>query len=76
MKKTFKEKLSQFVNCTVLDNHHWTCDAKEKIPPPDLATDFNFWRYARMYCKRCGKISKFSIDMMVKSRKEDCHEAK
>lgn len=42
-----------------LGRHDWTCKAEQGIPPSkdELEGGLDgFWRYAAMYCKRCGKV--------------------
>jgi hypothetical protein len=44
--------------------HQWTCKSMEGIPPTkeELETGIKgFNSYAKMYCKRCNKISKLSL---------------
>lgn len=50
--------------CKILFSHKWTCNAEQGIPPTkeQLATGIKgFNSYAKMYCKRCNKISKLSL---------------
>jgi hypothetical protein len=50
--------------CQILFSHKWTCNAEQGIPPTkeELTTGIKgFNSYAKMYCKRCNKISKLSL---------------
>lgn len=48
--------------CHLLQSHDWTCKAQESIKPdPPLREGMDliaadFYEYAKMYCKRCGKV--------------------
>lgn len=53
------KKLLKMWFCKLWRNHEWTSKSIQKVP--GITVD-NFWEYARMYCKRCGKISKKSIE--------------
>ncbi len=49
--------------CYLFGFHDWTCKAQEGIAPsPEQIKDgiSGFWDYAKMYCKRCGKMSDIS----------------
>ena len=55
--------LAKVYHCYLWRWHDWTCDAAEGIPatPEQLATGIEgFYDYAKMYCKRCGKVSDLS----------------
>ncbi len=46
--------------CCLLGSHQWTNKAAEGVKPTQEELDggvAGFWRYARVYCKRCGKDS-------------------
>jgi hypothetical protein len=50
--------------CSIMGMHQWTCKSMEGIPPTkeELETGIKgFNSYAKMYCKRCNKISKLSL---------------
>lgn len=58
-------KLWGWFRCFIGD-HEWTCAAKEGIEPTreQLGYDGNgsisgFLDYAKMYCKRCGKVCNY-----------------
>ena len=45
--------------CAIGD-HDWTSAVNEGLKPTQKQLDdkiIGFWDYAKMYCKRCGKIS-------------------
>lgn len=53
------ERLLSWFLCKVGD-HDWTTSANEgKKPTTQQAQGgiLGFWDYAKMYCKKCGKIS-------------------
>lgn len=55
--KSWLERLWQ---CKIWRFHEWTCDAAEGIKPtPEQVAGGvdGFYDYAKMYCKRCGKVS-------------------
>lgn len=65
--------IKKFILCHILGMHDWTSKAEQGIPPtiPVTITDANsktsgglteldFWEYAKMYCKCCGKVSPLS----------------
>jgi hypothetical protein len=66
MKKQFKRFLVWIEilwKCRILRGHDWTCDAAEGIPatPQQLAGGVDgFYDYVKMYCRRCGYVSKLS----------------
>lgn len=45
--------------CCWMGMHEWTCAASEGEKPlsSQLKSVDGFWKYARMYCKNCGKPS-------------------
>ncbi len=50
------------VQCLIM-GHDWTSEAIKGIPPTKKQTDDQmngFWDYAKMYCDRCGAISRLS----------------
>ena len=53
--------------CNILGDHDWTSKAQEGIKPnPPKTSNVNviladFGEYAKMYCKRCGKVSGLSL---------------
>lgn len=52
--------LSKIWNCHLQGNHEWTCAAAEGIPATREQIHgglLGFYDYAKMYCKRCGKLS-------------------
>ena len=55
-------KLLRRLACA-LGLHDWTCKAREGIKPDAnrVATDTvsYFYEYAKMYCRDCGKVSRF-----------------
>lgn len=60
-----KNRKSSFLGklmCKVFDDHEWTSDSSLGIKPrlSHLSTKLGFFKFARMYCKRCGKPSKFN----------------
>jgi hypothetical protein len=55
---------SRLWKCSIMGMHQWTCKSMEGIPPTkeELETGIKgFNSYAKMYCKRCNKISKLSL---------------
>ena len=57
------KKIHQFLNCKIFGTHHWTCKAAEGIKPnsTELSKGMSgFKMYSQMYCKRCGKFSKYN----------------
>ena len=45
--------------CNWIPGHDWTCKHEQGIEPTEAelkAGVAGFWSYARMYCKRCGKV--------------------
>lgn len=48
--------------CWMLGLHDWTSKASEGIPPDESekGSELGFWLYAKMYCKKCGKVSPLS----------------
>jgi len=55
--------LIKFWQCWIWRFHDWTCAAAEGIPATQEQLDGGiegFYSYAKMYCKRCGKISDLS----------------
>lgn len=60
--KEFFAPLASFLAALacLIGNHDWTCKSAQGIKPTDeeLAGGVDgFWRYARVYCARCGKES-------------------
>lgn len=54
--------LKCFMLCRVLGNHDWTSRAQQGIPPTreQLSTPDGFWDYAKMFCRRCGRVSRLN----------------
>lgn len=51
--------MKKFFLCYVLQDHDWTCNANEGIPATAeqlQAGVAGFFDYARMWCRRCGKV--------------------
>lgn len=55
--------LGGWIECHIFQFHDWTCANQEGIKPTkdqlNKGVD-GFWKYACMYCARCGKISKLN----------------
>ncbi len=59
-------KFIYWVGCHILNDHDWTCRAKEGLgveeqdKPQETDSDDDiqakFLHYARMYCRQCGKV--------------------
>jgi hypothetical protein len=61
------KRIKIWFNCKVLKWHDWTCAKEQNISPTpeQLNNGFEgFCDYAKMYCSRCGKISKYSTEML------------
>ncbi len=50
------EKILQKIYCWIFF-HDWTCKAEQGIAPQ---IGESFYEYTKMYCKRCGNVSKLS----------------
>jgi len=53
------KKLIDWFVCSVV-GHDWTSAVEEGLKPtPKQMKDgiLGFWDYAKMYCRRCGKLS-------------------
>lgn len=48
--------------CHILGDHQWTSKADQGIKPSreELESSQGFWKYARVYCSRCGEPSKYN----------------
>jgi hypothetical protein len=58
-----KKWISKIWNCRIWRLHDWTCAAEEGVKPTEkqLSGGFEgFMDYAKMYCRRCGEVSKLS----------------
>lgn len=53
--------IKKFILCRILGAHDWTSKALQNIPPDPEKMKTNptayFFKYAGVYCKRCGKQS-------------------
>ena len=55
-KNIAKDALAK-IKCFLLVGHDWTCAASEGIQP---CKNQEFRDYAKMYCRRCGHVSRLS----------------
>lgn len=65
------------LQCKLLQDHDWTCAAAEGVQPTSeqLTSGVDgFYDYAKMYCKRCGKLSE--ISRLAKERRNHERHAK
>lgn len=58
--------------CWFFGLHNWTSKASEGIPPDESekGSELGFWLYAKMYCKRCGKVSELSQRQIDRAKDE------
>ncbi len=61
--KSLRRTIWEWLLCWA-DCHDWTSAVLEGIEPTDAQlgsmntiTNSGFWDYAKLYCKRCGKVS-------------------
>lgn len=57
-------KLWGWFLCHIMGDHDWTCAAAEWIEPTPLQIKngvVGYADYAKMYCKRCGKVSTLQL---------------
>jgi len=62
------------IKCKLFGMHNWTCAAEEGINPTKEQLEYGtagFWDYAKMYCKDCGHVSKYSKRLL-----NECSEKK
>jgi len=61
--RDIKKFIDILVLCKLMQYHEWTCKAEEGIKPTTeqiMNMPDGFWEYAKCYCGRCGKESKFN----------------
>lgn len=61
------KKINKFIDCKILGLHNWTSAAEEGIKPTKEQLEYGtagFFDYAKMYCKDCGHISKYSMRLI------------
>jgi predicted oxidoreductase len=61
--KTMGEWLCKLWCCWIWRIHDWTCAAEEGVRPTKAQVEggvAGFFDYAKMYCRRCGRVSKAS----------------
>lgn len=63
--------LKRLLLCWALDAHDWTSAAEQGLRPTQNQLSMGqpgFWEYARMYCRRCGRISEHSLEAERQAR--------
>lgn len=65
-------RIIHWILCNILSDHDWTSANNEGIGPTQKQIDngvSGFYDYAKMYCKRCGTLSKLNLKVVVDSRR-------